>query len=765
MIASIYNNDSLAGFRILDADSNKTMDVPVNSVLAAMKQGNKIINLEIKNGKLKGSNGDISRYAKIVNGGIVGNSPVVILNQLGEVGYTVSDHTGKVLKAMIPDIITYANKNGIANGKISSKNGVEFISAISGTYDYIDIPDTNKTQPVKEQKQTPVIKPEVAQPNDTKPVINTTQENESAQAQSSLNAEQKSVLKDYYSWIKLEDAEAEKELQYINRVIVNNSFTEANNKTRLLNEILVKLGGITGIGAVFGSDIGSKLIRFIKTGMPLPGSLVNIAVSEMSKDISQTYKTLFYEFSDTINNIFKTEYTDTFRIGLRVYLEYAITRAALGDYKGYDTDEDRENKQIASKYGLCYEYTFNEIRAAIGTLNLIDEIAGDIRESKRSFDNFNRYNRRAYYGSSIPVKSSMSLYFHYAIELRSPNEDYGNSIFTYGIANSLVNITSVLDDFNEKDLRKIFGNGECNTICDKSPIEKYPNCVINSTPFVEHAKNIQKVYGWHLETLEAGESKVAYQFVKFCEDSWAQYLDKLHKQEEEKAAAETARLAAEMQQKREERERKEREERETRRLQEKQRVDTENKNSVNNSTSNETVSAPLRQTNNTDEKTQMQLDIDNGADISQYDRVELYKELKGRLTSKPTDFCFVISDDMIARRLKYRDMSSKQKYRLNEAIDIMIKTLNIGSKSVRGTDTNTSTSDSEVNNTYPLDTRPDIKKNIDRLIEKSNSVEMQAVLKDEPSVLKICYSILRYKKASDRQLKHVNNAIRLLDAQ
>jgi hypothetical protein len=168
----------------------------------------------------------------------------------------------------------------------------------------------------------------------------------------------------------------------------------------------------------------------------------------------------------------------------------------------------------------------------------------------------------------------------------------------------------------------------------------------------------------------------------------------------------------------------------------------------------------------------MQSDIKSGANLDKYDRVDLYNELKRMVPNKPSGIYFEIADDMMKRKLTYRDMSSRQKYRFNQAIDKLLDQIpgrpannSTSGSSNTGDTTTQQPKATSVNNTYLLDERQDIATNVNRLVKLADSVEMNAVLAAEPNVLNICYSILRYKKASDRQLLHVNNAIKILDEQ
>ena len=140
MIAGIYNGETRVGFRILDADSvnngvGQVIDAPDDKVYAVLSS-NKIENLEVKNKKLKGSNGDISRFGRIIDGrqevGV--QSPLVIISQVGDVGYIVSDSMGKVKQMRTEDLIRLLSSHKLANGKLMNRDGTAYISTISGQY-------------------------------------------------------------------------------------------------------------------------------------------------------------------------------------------------------------------------------------------------------------------------------------------------------------------------------------------------------------------------------------------------------------------------------------------------------------------------------------------------------------------------------------------------------------------------------------------------------------------------------------------------------
>ena len=137
-IANISNGKETIGFRLLDTDKRQTKDVPLDNVKSVINEGTiQIDNLKVKEDIVIGSNGSINRLPTIINKQLIGKSPLIIINQLGDIGYIVSDFKG-IIKTLENDkVIKYAKKNGIANGKIVNKDGKEYISSIQGEYKLI----------------------------------------------------------------------------------------------------------------------------------------------------------------------------------------------------------------------------------------------------------------------------------------------------------------------------------------------------------------------------------------------------------------------------------------------------------------------------------------------------------------------------------------------------------------------------------------------------------------------------------------------------
>ena len=154
-IGVINHNKDAVGIRIYDTNSGEFKDVPINGVKAVLSKGAQVCNLGLQDGELIGTNGSLDRYPVIRNGKLFGKSPLIILNEVGDVGYDVVDWKGKKARYRSEDVVTYSEKNGIANGKVVEKDGNKFISSISGNYDRVEIViPKKKVQEVKTKQKS-----------------------------------------------------------------------------------------------------------------------------------------------------------------------------------------------------------------------------------------------------------------------------------------------------------------------------------------------------------------------------------------------------------------------------------------------------------------------------------------------------------------------------------------------------------------------------------------------------------------------------------
>lgn len=153
VVARILDPKNEIGFRILDTKTQTASNVSYASMLDVLKKGKtKIENVKLSDGKVVGTNGSLERYAaEDLNGTLLkGKRPIVVLAQIGDTHYDLSDHKGTVLRHTVEEALKSAGMRGVANGKVVTKDGKSFISAISGTYPAANLPKTgNKQVPVK----------------------------------------------------------------------------------------------------------------------------------------------------------------------------------------------------------------------------------------------------------------------------------------------------------------------------------------------------------------------------------------------------------------------------------------------------------------------------------------------------------------------------------------------------------------------------------------------------------------------------------------
>jgi len=168
MVGVHKKGKDIIGFRMLSLEKdNKTeiKDVAYTIVLNTLQAGlAKIHNIKLENNRIKGSNGSLDRY------GIVNKSQsLVILKELHDdrdkfIGYLCSDSLGNTKRLTESEAVTFAEKLGIANGKVMRTNNSEkHISSIEGTYETQIVRQSvlqqQPKQPVQPQQQ-PLAQPQ-----------------------------------------------------------------------------------------------------------------------------------------------------------------------------------------------------------------------------------------------------------------------------------------------------------------------------------------------------------------------------------------------------------------------------------------------------------------------------------------------------------------------------------------------------------------------------------------------------------------------------
>lgn len=126
----------------------RTIDVPGDKIKAVLGvDPTAIDNLKLVNDELEFVNGSSKRYTDLNQVGC-GYTTLVILNKIkisdDESIYEMADYKGNVLVADESTALTYATRNGLANGKVVTKGDKRVISAIEGEYPTRCLTDSEK---------------------------------------------------------------------------------------------------------------------------------------------------------------------------------------------------------------------------------------------------------------------------------------------------------------------------------------------------------------------------------------------------------------------------------------------------------------------------------------------------------------------------------------------------------------------------------------------------------------------------------------------
>lgn len=248
MIATIQQNDTIIGFRVLDTNAKDgsaeaIKDVPINSLKKAMSSGLvKIDNLEVHNGEIIGSNGDISRYTILNRDGTLLETrhAIVVINQLQNVGYTIVGYKGQTSKIRTEELLAEAKRyGGIANGKIVTKDNITYVSSISGSYELVELRINNDKRTavtfISTKKDNTIVAKGAEE--DAKYTIS------ESDVFKALNPKQREALKDYYIWYTVE---AYKGLA--KNIKLNVSATKAEALAKIRGETEWRFAGVWDMG-------------------------------------------------------------------------------------------------------------------------------------------------------------------------------------------------------------------------------------------------------------------------------------------------------------------------------------------------------------------------------------------------------------------------------------------------------------------------------------------------------------------------------------
>lgn len=797
MIAVLYHGKDNIGFRILDSDTGKTMDADKQSIKNAIMGGHKIHNLEIgTDGEIKGSNGALNRYAHIDNGVVTNfkQSPLVVLNQISDLGYTVCDHSGNMKKIIKADAVKYADTFSIANGMVKTRDGLKFISSISGYYDIVQLQPSAQAS---ENKQ-PAVNKNIDQSNIVDSSTTTNKKTDevaksnadkqmksenSASVKMYFSNDQLSVLKKYYTWANLEQSEAESELNTIN----DNIKTGRLIASPILEELVGVLNTSYSISQAFGNELAEHIIGFIMTKTPMPKSLLVKCSEVVASDIQGFFNKVFFEYSEGVNEIYKGE--SLFHYSAQELLKYVGTVDILGEYKPFISEEYQKSLETAYKYTMVTRADIPNIKLIVAFAdicsNYIGEVGVNLRLDRRPelkkriyafawlyFANNIYFEARYHSGaSSAPAGSEIVKVISSAeadrLNFLNRTEKLGRT------RNAILIALGLNKEFYSEDEVKAISKKEIYRLEDSDiQIGERSERFIGS-PLNYRSYTINDIKGMHtaytiVKKLVTEDDTVVNNFCNFVKDCNAKIESKIADDQRRKDKEELdkiVKIEQERRKAREELERKAREEREQREKESaRERAESAESAETAETAKDSIPQAPKKQDKSSDGQSS------NGQSTKE-DILDTYKRLLASSTVLHNEYCFRVVNDIVNRGLTYNKMSPKQQYRVREAVGILQKEFGLeglsGSakqKAATKTDSRAQNTDT-VNNQYILSDHQDIKDKVTRLVSKSDSVEMQEVLRAEPLVLKICYSILRYGKASDKQLKHVDAAIRILDEQ
>ena len=804
MIAVIRQGKRLIGFRIMDTESKdgKFMNVPADNVREVI-EGRKahIVNLGVVDGKVVGTNGVLDRYPVInANGKLLSKrSPLIVVNQLEDAGYTVVDYKGTLKKVRTKSVVEYAKVHGIANGKVVSKDNIEFISSIVGSYPIQKIEEA-RISGTQEEAAAAYIK--ITQNKDNRTIA----KNARAEVEFEIDEgdvflvftdTQKEVIKDYYMWytvdkynslaksirFKLSPSKAEalaklrgiqdwefggawdtgfmggakcslghdlryvfyavpsddrhnedarlafgrncaadffsidpedmkvliktadtmtEEIRLLSDIIANKQESAYILKTELLYRILAKLGSVDNIHNAFGKKVGNTLVRFMVAKLPFPMSLVIEASKVASSDMKRFYSLVFPEYEEYMDELLKRDFESNTMRAVREYLEFMASNKIEGDYAYNPLDKTVKRTDV----GRYNKSTRNARHRLLYTFR-----------STIFCNDFSMEELEALMYSTCRM-----------LEYRRKIEDYfeGSDLFkdkedlTWG-GYTWANEKDI--DSDERNRRAIISNSLI-TDWDYELRYRYTswNIYDSSRMRNEVPKTIYTIQN-SLREVEGKFDELLVRFEKFRRER----IEEMREREEQ------ARLKR-MEQERE-RQEQERKRREQERL-ERQRKEKEKAEKIKR------ISG---------------------------DNVDVLRELFKMYPNMPLDSGIRTAMAIVDRKTPYERLSPRQQWRVDKTIEIYEDYWDIEVKRDEDTSKNTGRKEEDknkakrvVNRTYMLDEHPEIEKKVQLVIDNKDSDKMEKVYEKSRIALKVAYTIMRNRKASDRQMKHIDIAVDIL---
>lgn len=800
MIAVIQQDKKILGYRIFDAEAKegkKVMNVPEYNMKEVLSSGKaQVNNLGLANNELVGTNGSLERYTKVApNGQLIGNkAPLVIINQIGEVGYTVVDYLGRVKKARINDVVHYAKLNGIANGKVVMKDNVEFISSISGSYEVEKVAQSK----VKDNNDDVKIHISLNQhQGSTKTIANHAdvdveveiEENDVFEA---MTDSQRMVIKDYYIWYTVD-----KYKSFANNIRLDINLAKAEILSELRGITEWEFGGIWDSGYMGGDKCKlNHSLRYvyyavpkddrdnpdarIKFGETCSSDFFNISKEDM-RSLVKTRKIMSDEIR-LLADILANE-QERLYMGKAALLYSVIKRLGtvenivdiFGEKVGNtlisfittklpfpmslvleaSKQVSKDKLKFYSKLFPGHEATFSRLladktskqRLVYGGYRYLDFIATNKIEGEYAYnpldDTITRrevgaYNKNTRYERQklISIIEGMALCREYTLD---EIEDLIYCVETLDKYRELINNELKSMELFKEDRERIIGKAE--EFADVSGLDietKNKRLVIYNTLVGE---GNYSSYGSNFVKYRNDRSyAVRHRYIKELRESLenvdfnnvlSEFKDILMEEEKEYAKNVEEKLK-EIEREMEEQAKRDREIEEAKSKEVAEDITTKLRGLIESNPS---------------------IPVTQGVEIAKniLDTGKLYAELTMKQRWR-IDKTLSYYEDIIEKDKNLSENNKKDKDEYNS------------NKKDKDEYNNSSSNNVEVDNkSYNLDEYKDIKDKVDRLLASKDTKEMKKVLKSEPFVLKIAYTVNKYNRASDKQLKHINKAIEILD--
>lgn len=770
------SNKSIEGFRIFDINNKKYMNVPMDSVKQVLLDGKASVdNLGLIRGEVVGTNGVLDRYPIIdLKGQLIGDmSPLVIINQIGTVGYTVVDYKGCVKRARALDIVEYAKKEGIANGKVVSKDNIEYISSITGTYDIENVPEgtmksggesiisvgiSNKSRKGKSklEKDTEV---DVDVTIDETDVFNIMTEN------------QKNVLKDYYIWYTVDQYKA-----MAKSIRFDIAPGKAEVLARIRGEHEWEFAGAWDTGfkgadqctlkhplryVYYAAPTDSRQDRdtWIKFGSTCAADFFSISKEDMTK-LQKTMNMVTSEIelmSDVLTNKEENDYI------LKAEMLYDIIRR-LGD-------KDRIFKMFGGKVGRTLIQFI-----AVGLpfpMSLVIEAANQIRKDRKGFfmELFPDYevaiDEILLSYNSTYVVSGARMYLDFILDNKiegkygyNPldrdqkerrdigryNKDTRNERYSFLRG---LRLRVLCDEFNLQEVENLLFSldklikskdyivSELGDIEeDASKHRKFAERFIGNGHEFEEDQVLRSVIFNSLMVCDVCSRDGYGRFRKFSEQyGTTDYLSiKEVRYDIERLALNQGRLNSLIRQY--------------------EHFSDDWKKKLEEA---ERELAKMYEEDSKEAVEDKDEDKDNGSGAveEKKDKLEILQNLMEKYPDVEEDYGVKVAKDIIKKEKSYKRLSSRQKWRIDNTIDIYMG---------RAGHKQEEKQEIQENKRYLLSEHKDIERKVNKIIKKSDDDDMQKVLKEVPNAIKIAQTINRYKRASDKQMKHINKAIEMLES-